>query len=265
MSSAELPVQVRHEGGVSTITFSRPEVLNAIDLPTARALAGIAAQIGEWSTRVIVLRGAGAAFVAGGDIGAFEPGQAMLEGLGEILGCFHSFVLALARAPQIVVAAVHGAAAGGGLSLVLGCDVSIVREDAPLDFAYRRLGASGDGGCSWWLSQQAGQARALDLLLLRRRFSPAQAQAAGLVTRAVPAEQFEAQVQEVVRTLLENSRGASAEVKRLIRGDLAPLQARLDSEREAFLRCAADPDFTEGVRAFRERRAPCFSSSGDRP
>lgn len=265
MSLAEAPVLVRHEGGVSTVTFNRPEVLNAIDLATARVLRGLAAKVAAWPTRVIVLRGAGPAFVAGGDIAAFEGGPDMLAGLADILAGFHAFVLALARAPQIVVAAVHGAAAGGGLSLVLACDVAIVREDAPLDFAYRRLGVSGDGGFSGWLEHKAGSARAFDFLMLRGRFTATEAQAAGLVTRVAAAGEFEAKVQEVVAALLANSALASTQVKRLVRGDHSPLQDRLDAERDAFLRCAAGPDFAEGVRAFRERRSPRFNASEPTP
>jgi 2-(1,2-epoxy-1,2-dihydrophenyl)acetyl-CoA isomerase len=117
--------------GVATITFNRPQAINALDAEMIRgfrAAAGRAAA--DAAVRVIVLRGAGPAFVAGGDVAMFrERLQSMATLVPELAGELHGGILALRRAPQPVVAAVHGAVAGAGFSIMLACDLVIAAAD----------------------------------------------------------------------------------------------------------------------------------------
>jgi len=257
-SPDERTVIVRHDGNVTTIVFNRPAALNSADKAMSQQLASVAATIADWESKVIVLRGAGAAFMAGGDVHEMAAFDDPVRELDAIIGHVHQFSLALARARQPVIAALHGAAAGYGLSLAISCDFVICAEDAALSFAYRRLGTTADGGPTYILPRLLGTARAAELLLLRDRIEPAEAKAIGMIGFVVPTDQFDRKLDEVVTQLLRNSPPATSAIKQLVRGDLGAFESALEAERRSFLRCAAGADFAEGVRSFVEKRSPDF-------
>ena len=249
------------QGGVATITFNRPEILNALD-------GGMIAQLREAceraerdvAVRVIVLRGAGPAFLAGGNVAIFHANlPRMPQMITEIAGELHRAVLALRRALKPVVASVHGAVAGAGVSLVAAADFVIAAADAQFTLAYSRIGASPDGGATWFLPRLVGYHKALELMLLSEAVDAATMRDLGLVNRVVPAADLEQETQRIAARLAMGPTLAYAATKRLANQafDVA-LAEHLDEEARTFARCASTRDFAEGVTAFVEKRKPVF-------
>ncbi len=259
-------VLLAREGPVATLTLNRPAALNVLDLAMVDALVPATAAIAaDPAIRVLVVRGAGKHFMAGGDIRTFArslgnaPDERRRE-FARLLERVHTVVETLARMPQPVVARVHGAVAGFGLSLMNACDLAIAADDAYFAGAYRQLGVTPDGGGTWSLPRIVGQRRALEILLLSERFDAARALDIGLVNRVVPAAGLDAEVERVVRTLVEGPREALAGTKRLVRGSLdRSLAEQLHAEAASFAGLTARDDFVEGVTAFLEKRAPRFA------
>ena len=244
--------------GVLSVTLARPGALNAVDLAMAREMPTLGRK-----ARVIVLTGAELAFMAGGDVRAFERN---LGGMGpfirELIDGFHAFIAALAEAPQPVLASINGAAAGGGLSLALACDLAIVAAGAKLAFAYRQLGTSPDGGSTYSLPRMMGSKRAAELLLARDAIPADEALSLGLVNWVMPSEHLRVETARIAAILASNAAEANARTKRLLRGSLRhSLAEQLAAERDAFDACAATADFAEGVRAFVTKRAPKFNAA----
>lgn len=262
-----VPVLLHREGPVATLTLNRPEALNVLDFAMVDALVPATASVAnDASIRVLVLRAAGKHFMAGGDIRTFArsldaaPDERERE-FSRLLERVHTVVETLARMPQPVVARVHGAVAGFGLSLMNACDLAIAADDAYFAGAYRQLGVTPDGGGTWSLPRIVGPRRALEILLLSERFDAARALAIGLVNRVVPLAELDAAVDGVVRTLVAGPREALAGTKRLLRASLdRPLAEQLAAEAASFARLTAGPDFVEGVRAFLEKRPPRFEA-----
>lgn len=260
-------VLLAREGPVATLTLNRPASLNVLDLAMVDALVPATASVAaDPSIRVLVVRGAGRHFMAGGDIRTFAQsiGRAPDERRSEfahLLGRVHTVIETLAAMPQPVVARVHGAVAGFGLSLMNACDLAIAADDAYFAGAYRQLGVTPDGGGTWSLPRIVGQRRALEILLLGERFDAARALAIGLVNRVVPAAGLDAAVDAVVRLLVDGPREALAGTKRLIRGSLdRTLAQQLHAEAASFAALTARDDFVEGVAAFLEKRPPRFEA-----
>lgn len=209
--------------------------------------------------RVVVLRAEGRFFCPGGDLAwmAAQPDRASaVEGLASV---FHEGVLGLAALPVPVVARVHATAAGGGMSLVLQADVSIVAASAKLAIAYAGIGLSPDGGASWLLPRLLGPRRALDLLLTNRPLGAAEAAEAGLVTRAVPDGELDAAVDAYVERLASGPAGAYAAAKRLVAAAAdRDLATHLADEAATIGALAGSPSGREGVDAFLAKRAPAF-------
>lgn len=250
---------LEHRGDVLNLTFNRPAQRNAVDLPMAQCMGRMAAQIAAARTKVIVLRAMGPAFMAGGDIGRMSaaPGE-----IGPILDGFHAFSRALAGSRASVVASVQGAVAGGGLGLALNADVIIAADDAKFNFAYRRLGTSPDGGCTYYLPRIVGTRKAFALLMLSEAMSAQQALGHGLVTEVVPLAELERRTQAVVELLSANAAEAGAQTRKLLQASgERSLGEQLDAERAAFLVCSATTDFREGVDAFLGKRTPHFQTA----
>ena len=251
----------RDDRDIVTLTLDRPDALNAVDVAMAQRMRELADTLREdTQMRVLVLRGAGRGFMAGGDIRGFSGDLADLRPrLAEVLGGFHHFVRTLHALPVPVLASVHGVAAGGGLSLVLACDLAIAASDTVFDFAYRRLGASPDGGSTFALPRLAGTRKAMELLLARDRFDAEEARQAGLINWVAEPQTLIEETARIADRLASNSRAMAAATKRLLSAhEQAALDQQLDAEARSFLARAEGPDFPEGVRAFIEKRPARF-------
>jgi len=259
------PLLTSVEHGVGTITFNRPQQLNALNLEVAE---GFRTTLDEWreneGVRVVVLRGAGRVFSAGGDV------QAMMEAVtrGEDraayfrgpLAAFNRMVLAVRDLPQPVVAAVHGAVAGVAFNLMLACDLRLAAEGTRFAQAFVKLGLSPDGGGTWLLPRLVGHARACELTMLPGEIDAERALAWGLVNWVVPMSDFEPKLAEVVGLLGRGPARALARTKVLLGRALEQtISPHLEAERLAQVENAVGTDFAEGVAAFLEKRAPRFS------
>jgi len=249
------------DGGVATIAFNRPEVFNAMDgemMIQFRAAAELVQK--DPAVRVIVLRGEGKSFLAGGDVGAFHRHLHELPDLILRWGReMHFGLLALRRAPKPVLASVHGAVAGAGFSMLCAADLSVSADDARFSLAYAGIGTSPDGGSTHFLPRLVGYKKAMELTLLPELFDAATAQRLGLVNWVVPAAELVAQTQRTAVRLAQGPTRAYAESKRLPNQSLErSLETQMEEELQAFARCAVTEDLAEGVTAFVEKRKPVF-------
>src|SRR5580692_8296480 len=190
MTDAKANVRVERDGGVTTVILNRPEVRNAVDRPTADALAAAFIEFERDETaKVAVLWGAGGAFCAGADL------KGVADGRGNRITAYGDAFDALkADAPmgptrmrlsKPVIAAVAGHAVAGGLELAAWCDLRVVEEDAILGVFCRRFGVPLIDGGTVRLPRLIGMSRALDLILTGRAVDAAEAQAIGLANRVV--------------------------------------------------------------------------------
>jgi len=258
-------VLLTHDGPVATLTLNRPDALNTLNDAMVDALVAHTATVAaDDSLRVIVLRGAGRHFMAGGDIRSFaarlgEAPATRSEGFARMIGRLHAAIEHLHRMPHPVVGCVHGAVAGFGLSLMNACDLVIAADDSYFASAYRQIGLTPDGGGSWSLPRLAGVRKAMEILLLGERFGAAEAHSLGLVNRVVPAAELDAAANAIVQTLATGPVLATRQAKRLVRESLSrTLSEQLDAEASSFAACAGTEDFVEGITAFLEKRAPRF-------
>ena len=255
-------ILLRVDERIAFVTFNRPDRLNAIDLGMARAFRNtIEALAARDDVRVVVLRGAGAAFVAGGDITLFAGDRDRAAAtIGELIDHFHAATVGLQRLPAPVIASVHGAAAGGGFSLALAADLRVAADTATFTPAYLRLGTSPDGGGTFFLTRLVGSSKALEIFLLGGTYSAADALRLGFVNRVVPAADLETETTRLAAALATGAMPAVAHAKALMIGrDLPALERQLTAEKQAFLDCVRSPDFEEGVTAFLSKRRPQFT------
>lgn len=250
--------------GLATIVFDNPNVLNVMSIAQItefnRATEQIAA---DASVRVVLLRAEGPAFGAGGDITSFRPGAAdapeALRAIGRVL---NPSILRLRALPAIVVAAVHGAVAGGSVGVMSVADLVIAAAGTRFNLAYARIGARPDAGNSWFLPRLVGSRKALEWLLLSDNFDAEEALAFGLVNQVVPADQLRAASDKLVARLLAGAQGAQACMKRMVyQSETTPLAQQLDEEIEHFAQATVSADFIEGVTAFMQKRQPRFGQS----
>ena len=258
-------VLLARDGSVATLTLNRPDALNALDPAMIDALiAHTAAVARDDSVRVVVLRGAGRHFMAGGDIRSFaerlaEAPAVRSEGFRRTIGRLHAAIENLHRMPHPVVGRVHGAVAGFGLSLMNACDLVVAADDSYFASAYRQIALTPDGGGSWALPRLVGLRKAMEIFLLGERFGAADALALGLLNRVVPAADLDAATNAMVHALATGPALALRNAKRLVRESLSrSLSEQLDAEASSFAACAGTADFVEGITAFLAKRPPQF-------
>jgi 2-(1,2-epoxy-1,2-dihydrophenyl)acetyl-CoA isomerase len=258
-------VLLARDGPVATLTLNRPDALNALDPAMVDALVARTAEVAADDTlRVVVLRGAGRHFMAGGDIRTFaehlgDSPAARSDGFRRMVEHLHAAIESLHRMPHPVVCRVHGAVAGFGLSLMNACDLVIAADDAYFAAAYRQIALTPDGGGSWALPRLVGLRKAMEILLVGERFGAAEALALGIVNKVVPATELDAAADALVRSLAAGPVLALRKTKRLLRESLArTLSEQLQAEASSFAECSTNPDFVEGITAFLAKRPPQF-------
>jgi 2-(1,2-epoxy-1,2-dihydrophenyl)acetyl-CoA isomerase len=256
----DTPVLLTIDGPVAEIRFNRPKVLNAFNLEAScQFLACCERLAAEKSVRVVVLRGEGSSFMAGGDLAQFRDSADRPAFTREILKPLNSALLILDELPLPVIAAVQGAAAGAGASIALAADFVIAAEDAKFILAYARVGTSLDAGSTWVLPRLVGLRRAMELALLAEPVSAADALAMGLITRVVAPAKLGEETAALARRLAAGPTSAYGRIKRLLRDSMSQeFAVQLKAELEAFAGSAATADFGEGLAAFFEKRAAVF-------
>ena len=252
------------EDGLAEIVLNRPSALNAINVEMAEALIVAFETIDRDRTvKVVVLRGAGRAFMAGGDLKDFySAGKEAPAAVKRLIVPLHRMIRDLRALRAPVIAAVHGAVAGGGLALMLACDFAVASADAVFTPAYLKIATNPDGGTTWSVTRLLGERKALEWLMLGDSISAAQAHALGLVNRVVDRDALDGEVRALAARIAAGPAQAQTSLKRLIwQAAHRSLDDQLDAEAAGFVALAATADFREGVAAFIERRAPRFGES----
>jgi 2-(1,2-epoxy-1,2-dihydrophenyl)acetyl-CoA isomerase len=187
-------LQIEIDGEIGTLTLNRPDAFNAMSPEMIGELTVAFAWFADRAPlRALIVTGAGKAFCSGGDVTWFQKGVESdeIDLPSEVrrgAEALHAAIVDLRRIPFPLIAAVNGPAAGAGFSLALACDTRIASESAFFACAYGRIGASPDGGMTYFLPRVVGPSRALELLLDDPNLSAAEAQEEGLVRQVVAPE-----------------------------------------------------------------------------
>jgi 2-(1,2-epoxy-1,2-dihydrophenyl)acetyl-CoA isomerase len=250
--------------GVAMLTLNRPDRLNAMSLAMLDAMLEALPRLADDSAvGAVVLRGAGRAFCAGGDVKAMAEGREFggetLEEKASILRSRMEVSRWLHEMPKPAIAMVRGAAAGAGLSLAMACDLRIAGDSARFATAFARVGYSGDFGGSFFLTKLVGTAKARELYYTAEILGAEQALALGLVNRVVPDARLEEETVALAGRLAHGPRVALRYMKRNMNAaESGTLKDLLDLEAWHHTRCGMTEDHREAAKAFVEKREPVF-------
>jgi enoyl-CoA hydratase/carnithine racemase len=255
------PLRVeKRDGAIAVVTLSRPDRLNAIGTDTLVALdAALIALASDDRVRAFVVTGEGRAFCAGADIGELSG----LDGAAGFARFVHTFTDVLDRLeahPKPSVAAIDGAALGGGLELALACDVRVAADDARLGVPEIKLGLLPGAGGTQRLPRLLPRGVALQMLLTGAPLGAVDAHRLGLINELSGADPALGVAERLARELASGPPLAHRAAKHLVqRGALLPLTDAIDLERETVAELFATDDAAEGIAAFRAKRAPRFT------
>ena len=256
--SALRTVRVEDAGlGIRLLTLDRPPV-NALGRDLVRDLTAAAGEIAaEPEARCVVVRSAGKHFCAGADL---KERRAMsLDEVRAFVPLLAGAVRAVADLPMPTVAALRGAAAGGGCELALACDLRVAADDLSIGLREAALAILPGAGGTQRLPRIAGLARAKRWIFTAAMFTAEQASADGVVDEVVPAERLDARALEIAGTIAANGPVAIRLAKRAIDGGThLPMDRALALEWDCYTGVLATEDREEALRAFAEKRPPRF-------
>lgn len=246
--------------GHARLTFNRPDKHNPLDGELLETLSATLSRLEkDTSVKVVTLQGAGKSFCAGADLKFFLGILHDAPALNAYIRKFKTTMGQLAHFPVPVIAAVHGYVLAGGLETMLSCDLTLAAEDTRIGDQHINFGLLPGGGGSQRLPRLLGMRKAKELMFLGSRISGAEAEARGLVNRAVPAAELNTALAEWVDILREKSRNALITMKEMVSAtDSMSLATGLDFEEALNLNYTRLDDLHEGLKAFQEKRKPQF-------
>lgn len=253
-------VEITILNSVAIIELNRPDALNAIDQALAEAfLASIQSVTKAPNIRVLVVRGRGRGFCAGGDVATFQ-GEGAADRVDKLIRTVHTGLEILASLPQPSIAALHGAVAGVGLSLALACDFAIAEETTKLTTAYSRIGATLDGAMSWSLPRVVGLRKAKEMALLGDVINADEAYRIGILNKVVAPEELEEAVMTLATRLAEGPTQAYGRIKSLLHESFQnTMVEQFDMECRRFVQNVETHDFKIGVEAFLGKKKPHYN------
>jgi enoyl-CoA hydratase/carnithine racemase len=250
--------------GVATVTFDRPERLNALTFDVYADVRELTAELKARAdeVRLLVLRGQGRGFCSGGDVDAIIGRLVEMDtkGVYDFARMTGACVRNLREMPQPVIAAVNGVAAGAGAVLALACDFRIVADNASFQFLFTQVGISGgDMGICWLLPRVIGQGRATELLMLGERVDAATAAAYGMANRVVGAAELDRAADELCRQLLERAPWGLAMTKEMLnRAAAMDYSSAIEMEAWTQTLMMTAQDFREFHAGFTGKRKPVY-------
>jgi 2-(1,2-epoxy-1,2-dihydrophenyl)acetyl-CoA isomerase len=246
--------------GVQTITLNQPDKFNALSNAMVGGLTeAFRSAERDQAVRAVVLTGAGRGFSSGADItefdvsnGGMDAGEHLRKGLGPLIARMRAL-------EKPILAAINGVAAGAGLSLALACDVRFAAESARFVVAFVKLGLVPDAGLMYFLPRLVGPAKTLELAWSGDPVGAQEAYELGMLNKVLPDDQVLGHTQEFAARLRRGPAKTLALIKRATnQAHELPLERVLEMEALYQTIASRDPDFAEGVTAFREKRAPTF-------
>lgn len=252
-------VEVTRDGAVQTITFNRPDRMNAFNRALHAALRDALKEARDPEVRAVVVTGAGRAFNAGQDLTEFSD----TPDIGDALrATYHPNVLAVRALEKPVIAAVNGACAGAGLSFACACDIRIAADVASFVPGFIGIGLVPDAGGSYFVHRILGAARAFEWMTSNRRLTAAEAHAWGLVSEVVEADVLPARAAELAAFYATMPTRGIGMTKRLFdHADTASLEQQLELEAQLQAAATQTADFREGVQAFLDKHPPRFTGN----
>jgi 2-(1,2-epoxy-1,2-dihydrophenyl)acetyl-CoA isomerase len=247
---------------IATITFNRPEVMNATNDQFYREMAQLIRDIdSDESVGCVIMTGAGRGFCAGADVKAMNPDMPLLSRRRR-----HRWILADVLRPLVmlekpVIAAVNGAAVGAGFNIALAADILIASDAAVFSQIFTRLGLVPDLGGLYLLTRVVGLNKAKELCFTAKKISAAEALALGIANHVVPSDRLIEEARKLATEIAAGPPTALAMIKTLLnKSSNSTLEQMLEYESYAQTLAYTTPEHTEGVAAFREKRAPQFRS-----
>ncbi len=252
--------RVERRDAVEVWTIDGESRRNSISTAMLRELeANLARVAQDRAVRCVVVTGAGdKAFCAGADLK--ERARMSDEEVHRFHAGLRAALRAIERAPQVFVAALNGAALGGGLELALACDLRVAADAAQLGLPEVGLGIIPGGGGTARLPRLVGVARAKDLVLTARRVGAAEALAMGLVGQIAPPQRLLAEALALAERIARNAPISLRQAKRAIDGGFhLSLDDALDLEHRMYQDCLGTRDRLEALEAFAQKRPPVFT------
>jgi enoyl-CoA hydratase/carnithine racemase len=254
----------RKEGHVGYVIFNNPERHNAVSLEmwsaTAEILAGFAK---DDDVRVVVVTGAGGkAFVSGADVSKFESERASLEGAKIYNKAVESANIGIYEFPKPTIAMIKGYCIGGGLGLAVSCDLRICSDNSRFAIPAAKLGLGYSYPGVKRLTDLVGPAFAKEIFFTARQFDAQEALTMGLINRVVPIAELEAYVKSYADTIAANA-PLTVKAAKFIANEAMKDESKRNMARctELVEQCFASQDYSEGRRAFMEKRKPAFTGS----
>jgi 2-(1,2-epoxy-1,2-dihydrophenyl)acetyl-CoA isomerase len=252
---------VERANHVATLTLSRPDAYNALNMPLGRELFEASLELDDDpDVRCIVITGAGRAFCAGGDVKDFADNLGRIGShIKELTTYLHGAVSRFCRSDKPVIMAINGIAAGGGFSFALSGDLVVAAESAKFTMAYSKIAATPDGSSSYFLPRLVGLRRAMELYFTNRVLTAREALEWGLVTRVVPDGELKATVAALAAELAQGPTKAFGAAKRLLhQSTWESLETQMELEAQAIAASGRTEDFRAGVTAFAQKATPTF-------
>lgn len=245
-------LRVRRDEGVARITLDSTSNFNSVNPGMAEELLHAVTELGEdESVRCLALTGTDGIFCSGADLSLFDGDGEDAPQIRRLASTLHDALLQLHQTRKPLVVGINGVAAGAGFSIALAGDAVVMSDDARLEYAYGRVGLTGDGGSTFWLPRLVGLRRAKEIALLDEPIDADYAVALGLVTESVPAAEFEERLDSMTDRLADGPTAALGATKRLLtesfeRGFAEQMAAETDRIAEA----TRTEDFQRGHGAF---------------
>jgi 2-(1,2-epoxy-1,2-dihydrophenyl)acetyl-CoA isomerase len=263
----ELPIRVERRDGYRIVTLNRPQRLNAFNEAMHRALReALGDAENDPACRALLLTGAGRGFCTGQDLADRLSQADAVPELGGVLEAYYNPLIRKLRAlPFPVVAAVNGVAAGAGANIALACDIVLASRSASFVQAFVNIGLVPDSGGTWFLPRLVGPARARGLALTAAPLPAEQAEAWGLIWKAVDDGTLLTEAEKLCAAFAAAPSVGLALTKRALEESWNnDLETQLELERELQHQASLTADYAEGVRAFMEKRKPVFGDRSSR-
>lgn len=246
--------------GVATITFNRPEVMNATNDTFYRELAGLIGSIAKNDAiGCVILTGVGRGFCAGADVKSMNPDMELLARRKRHRWILSDILRPLIALEKPVIAAINGAAVGAGFNLALAADIVIASEAAIFSQIFTRLGLVPDLGGLYLLTRVVGLNKAKELCFTAKKVSAAEGLKLGFVNHVVPPDALMIEARKLAVEIAAGPPTALAMIKTLLnKSSNSTLEQMLEYESFAQTVAYTTPEHLEGVKAFREKRAPQF-------